>query len=921
MSRLKHLSLACLLAVGSLGLHAPANAEITVPRGVSANSCVEGICQYTLDNGLQVLLFPDDSKSTVTVNVTYKVGSVHESYGETGMAHLLEHLVFKGTPSHADIPGEMRKRGMSFNGTTSLDRTNYYASFPANDDSLAWLLAMEADRMVNSHVAQKDLDSEMTVVRNEMERGENSPVQVFFQRLRSSAFHWHNYGNSTIGNRADVENVPIDNLQAFYRKWYQPDNATLIVAGRFDPATVLTQVQDSFGRIPKPQRQLPKAYTVEPVQDGERQINVRRSGDLNLVGLHYHMPASTHPDTAALQVLADILGNTPNGRLHKAMVDTQLAAQVVAMASGGRWPGSFIMIAVAPPDGDIAQAESVLLKQVESVASEPVTEEEVAQARRRIANGYEQAFNDVNLIGIALSETVAAGDWRLWFVQRDAQEKVTADDVNRVAARYLLPSNRTLARFIPTEDARRADTAGALPVASLVDGYQGREAVAAGEAFDPSPANLAARTSHVTIGEGLQVSLLPKKTRGQRVVLNANFQFNDLDAIRRAPESAAGLAGALLMHGSTSMSREQIAQRLEELNANLEVSGSAQGAAIALEAPREHLPAVLELAADVLRNPAFPESQFEQLRMQNRTGIEAARKEPSVVAMQAMAKHFDPWPSDHPLRFRSLDEALANLNALTLQQVRDFHRQHYGSSVGQISVVGDFDPEQTTALLQRLFADWKAPVAWAPISTRHHDVAAQAERFQLADKPNAIYMARQNLPLKDTDPDYQALMTANVILGGGALKSRLGDRVRQQDGLSYGINSSLSADSSRADTDDAGNLSIQAIAAAQNMDKVIAAVREELERFVRDGITAEELEDARNYRLVQRQQQRSQDAFVAQLLNTREHLGRPLAELEQEDAAIRALTVEQVNAAIRRFIKPAEFSIYTAGDFANAPAP
>ncbi len=262
------LALACALALVSPAFPLTAADAVAPPKGVNAGVCVEGICEYTLANGLRVLLFPDASKPTVTVNIAYGVGSVHENYGETGMAHLLEHMLFKGTPTHRDIPGEMKKRGIEKNATTSLDRTNYFGSFPADDATLDWLLALEADRMVNSFVAKKDLDSEMTVVRNEMERNENNPGAVMFARLRSTAYLWHNYGNSTIGARSDVENVPIERLQVFYRTWYRPDNATLIVAGRIDPAATLAKVQRHFGPLKRPQQPLPKIYTVEPAQDG-----------------------------------------------------------------------------------------------------------------------------------------------------------------------------------------------------------------------------------------------------------------------------------------------------------------------------------------------------------------------------------------------------------------------------------------------------------------------------------------------------------------------------------------------------------------------------------------------------------------------------------------------------------------------------
>ena len=918
MIRSHSLVLASLLFLLLASPAMPA-AELALPRGVEAGACVEGICEYRLANGLQVLLFPDPSKPTVTVNVTYRVGSVHENHGETGMAHLLEHLVFKGTPSHPDIPGEMKKRGISYNGTTSLDRTNYFGSFPANDGTLDWLLAMEADRMVNSHIAQKDLDSEMTVVRNEMERGENEPGRVFNQRLRSAAYHWHNYGNSTIGNRADVENVPIENLQAFYRQWYQPDNATLIIAGRFDPAAVLAKVRANFGPIKRPARELPRQWTVEPVQDGEREITVRRSGDLRLVGLSYHVPSVAHPDTPALMVLANILGHSPGGRLHKSLVETGLAAAAGAGAASQRSPGTFSFIAVPPKDGDPARTEAELLRQAERIAEAPITGEELEAARQRIANGYEMSFNDVNRIGVALSEYVAAGDWRLYFVLRDAMEKAGLEDVNRVAAKYLIASNRTLARFIPTDDAVRADTGGAPSLASLVDGYTGRAAVAAGEAFEPDIGNIAARSEIFRIGD-LQVSLLPKKNRGQTVRVDAHFRFGDVESLMRHPEQVAGMVGAMLMRGSTTMTREQIDARFEALKTRANVWGGLQGAGIGLQTQRMELADALTLAADILRNPTFPESEFEQLRMQTITGIEAARKEPGTLAGMALARRFDPWPAGHPLAYTSLDESLAQLRALKIEDLRKFHGDFYGTSAGQIAIVGDFDPAEVRPLLQRLFADWKSPVAHQPIATRHFEVKPLRESFETPDKANAVYAARINLPLNDDHPDFPALVIASQVFGGSGLSSRLGTRIRQQEGLSYGIGAVLSADSSRDGRDDAGSFEIQGTAAPQNMAKLEAAVREELERFVREGITRAELEDAVAELLTRREQARAGDGTLASMLNSDQYLGRPMMRRAEFEQKLRALDVVAVNAAIARHLKPADLSEAVAGDFANADA-
>src|SRR5688500_3165060 len=261
-----------------------------LPAGVQRVTSVEGITEYSLANGLRVLLFPDQSKATITVNVTYLVGSKHENYGETGMAHLLEHLVFKGTPNHPNIPQELTEHGARPNGTTWVDRTNYFETFNATEENLKWAIDLEADRMVNSYISKKDLDSEMTVVRDEFEAGEHSPLRLLMQRIMSTAYLWHNYGKSTIGSRADLENVPIERLQAFYKKYYQPDNAVVTVVGKIDEAKTLELINASFGVIPKPARQIDQTYTLDPTQDGERSVVLKRVGDTQVAMTAYHIP-------------------------------------------------------------------------------------------------------------------------------------------------------------------------------------------------------------------------------------------------------------------------------------------------------------------------------------------------------------------------------------------------------------------------------------------------------------------------------------------------------------------------------------------------------------------------------------------------------------------------------------------------------
>ena len=276
------MKLCPFLVLALLALACPAFSQ-TMPRGVERTASLAGITDYAYPNGLRVLLFPDPSNPKVTVNMTYLVGSRFEGYGETGMAHLLEHMNFIRSTHDREIKKELTGHGAQWNGTTDYDRTNYFETVTASDDNLQWALGLEAERMVNMRMDKALLDTEMTVVRNEFERGENSAQNVLEERVIATAYLWHNYGKSVIGSRADIERVPIDRLAAFYRQYYQPDNAVLVIAGQFDVSKALAMVADTVGAIPRPGRTLDAPYTIEPAQDGERFVELRRVGSTPVV--------------------------------------------------------------------------------------------------------------------------------------------------------------------------------------------------------------------------------------------------------------------------------------------------------------------------------------------------------------------------------------------------------------------------------------------------------------------------------------------------------------------------------------------------------------------------------------------------------------------------------------------------------------
>lgn len=875
---------------------------------------VGGITEYVLpQNNLRVLLFPDASSPKTTVNITYLVGSRHEGYGETGMAHLLEHLLFKGSPEHPNVPQELSEHGARANGTTWYDRTNYYETFPSSAENLEWALALEADRMVNSYVAKKDLDSEMTVVRNEFERGENSPGGILNERVFSTAYLWHNYGKSTIGARADIENVPIDKLQSFYRKYYQPDNAVLIVAGKFEKERAIELIEREFGEIPKPERKLIPTYTAEPTQDGPREVELRRTGDEKVVGFAYHIPSGSDPEFAAVDVLGEILADQPSGRLYKKLVTTKLATSV----SGGAYqlhdPSLLYLQANARKEADLERLEAAMLEAIQGIASTPPTPAEVNRAKSALIQSMEKTQRDTRKLALQLSEWEAMGDWRLFFLYRDRLNKVTPEAVAAAAKEYLKTSNRTIGRFQPIESPDRTDiaTADLDQLASELETLKIDEVVSEGEVFDTTPKNIQDRTTYVTIGNGIEVALLPKKTKGETVNFSINFQFGNEEVVQNRAYVAA-FVGALLTKGTKSRTREEIKDALTALSASGNVSGDYDTISASFSTTKENLTDVLEIAADSMKNPTFPQSELETLREGYLASLEESKSDPGSRASLAVSQALDPYPKSDPRSATTPQEDAEAAKLVTVEKLQAFHQEFYGANRGQIAIVGDFDPEEVKSTLEKLFGDWVNEAA-PPYRRMESKVklldSGKVEGINIADKANAVYYAKMDLKLTDQHPDYAALRLANYILGGGFLNSRLATRVRQKEGLSYSISSSFVASSLDPDA----SFTVYAISAPENIEKVKTAIREELDRAIKDGFTDKEVEAAKRGYLESLKVARSQDNNLAYLLRDYMYIDRDVTWLEQWDQKVQSLTAEELQAAIKEHLDIDKMVVVMAG--------
>lgn len=878
------------------------------PAPVKVGS-VEGFTEYQFANGLKLVVFTEPSKPKLTVNMTILVGSRHEGYGEAGMAHLLEHMLFKPTAKHPQPDRDLQERGADYNGTTWVDRTNYYETLPASDENLEFAIGWEADRLVNCPIKAEDLASEMTVVRNEFEMGENSPKGVLEQRMFATAYEWHNYGKSTIGNRADIERVPADSLRVFYKKYYRPDNVVLFVGGRIDEAKVVALVQKYFGPIPRPEEPIRSTYTEEPAQDGERLVTLRRVGKVAAAGVLYHIPSAADPDFAAVSVLEAILSADKTGRLYKALVERRRAAKVEGVAYAWHDPSGMMFTAeVAAGNEPNAVAEG-MIDTIQGVLDKGVTEEEVVRAKRTLLKLWDQQSTNTPRFLVGMTEWAGAGDWRLVFLFRDRLGKVTLDDVNRVAKKYLQTSNRTVGVYLPVSEPQRTPVEAAPNVAALVKDYKGNPEFSIGEVFDPSPSAIEARVKRSTV-DGVKVALLSKKNRGGSVVLKVNLRYG-------TPESLFGLATActflpdLMTRGTKQLSSAQLQDRLDELQTSLVASGSAGEANFFMQTKREHLVEALAVLRQVLREPTLPESEFAILKQDRHGTLDEQSVEPQALAVRAVQQRLSPYPAGDVRYAPGLLEELKLVDDLELKTVRRLYDEFLGSTAGEVVIVGDFEEGTATKAITGLLGGWKSSQPYERI-TRNADKLPTPEMITIRtpDKANAMYFAGLVLPLRDDAPDYPALVVGNDILGGSGFASRLMSRIREKEGLSYGVGSMFRAMS----LDERATFSVYAICNPENAAKVVALAREETDRFLKDGITQAELEESQRGYLQSHQASRGDDTRLVQLLAESLVADRTLKFQASIEEVVRKLTREEVQAAMRKHIDPSRFVNAVAGD-------
>lgn len=882
---------------------------LELPAGVHAGPSVQGVTQYELDNGLRVVFAPDPSRPQTTVNMTYLVGSRQEGPGETGMAHLLEHLMFRGTDTLPDAMAEFSRRGLASNGSTTADRTNYYATFAAQPDTLRWYLGWQADAMTHSRISRSDLDAEMTVVRNEMERGENSPFSMLIQQVAAAAYVWHPYGRSTIGARSDVENVDIESLRSFYHRYYQPDNAVLIVTGQFDPQQTLEWIHQSFAVIPKPTRTLPPSYTVEPVQQGARSVTLRRHGGGPIILTQYHIPAGASPKSTALSLVASMLTEAPSGYLTRQLVDTGLTTGVFGYAMERTQPGDIMFGAQIAPGADPDAALQVLETSLESLPDEALSEASLARIRTAWLTDWKQVYNSSSALAGALSSNAALGDWRLFFLQREQVEHMTLDQIRTQAHTWLLPSNRTSGRYLPTENPKDAPLPQTPDLAALLSTLKENTPRPQIAAFDTSAANIDASTqrSVLELPNGpVSLALLPKPTGAHQVQALLRIGFGSVD-MYEGLHGIPSMTAAMLSRGAQGMDRQQIEDRLTELEAQLNFSGNANTLLVSMQTSREHLPELLDLVLRLVRTPTFPANELAKIQRQVATSVKNAMASPHALTRRTLQRYGQPWAPDDIRYTQTYEKALDTTEAITRDQLQTFHDRFYGTGDIALVTVGDFDPDALQDSLRHGLEGWRRAPVYARIPDPWYSVAPRTFDIPTPGKANASYLASIPLKLQDKDPRYPAMRLADYLLGGSE-DSRLWQRIRVHDGLSYSVGSALSVSA----FEPSGSWTFYADMAPHNVQAVTQAVHDVLATVLRDGFTEDEVRSGIRSMLDYEKLARSSDSYLASSWLRYLRTGRSFKWSQEMLEKLSALDADQVNAALRTTLDPDQLTIAIA---------
>ena len=902
---------------------------------------------------MTVLVAPNRAAPVATFLVVYHVGSRNEAPGNTGSAHLLEHMLFnKSTKNFGKANGKktfqevLYEAGCDYgstNMTTWYDRMTGYSTLPS--DKLDLAMRIEADRMARALILDEERKPEMSVVINEFEIGENSPYRALDKAVTAAAIVAHPYHWNTIGYRSDLENVPTEQLREHYKNYFWPDNAEAVLVGDFDTVEALRIFDREFGSLPRSTKPIPKVITVEPPQEGERRVQVKRPGELGIVQISYMRPGSLHPDFLPLDVLSTLLATGVSSRLHQALVETGLATDVYSSNYTLLDPYVITAGATAARGVTHEKVEAAIKATLAEIGEKGVSQEELDRGKRQLEVTTVRSRDGTYELASALGEAVASANWK-WFVGYiDGVNRVTREDVQRVARAYVQPDKATVGWFVPVKKDAPAPSKAAAPSKASTGSASGKKAAApkskkpgAGGAYEgvaaaiedaagsvsaaadavtgtasgsaQAGARFADRTHHRVLRNGIVLNVLPN-----HAVPTVALHGLVLAGRQEAPRGGSAvpqITAMMLSRGTKTRDKRTIAAALEGAGAELTIGADLSEAIITGSALSRDTPLLLSTLADEILNPSFPEEELTKAKSELRADLLRGYENTGLRARERLSRLV--YPPGHPFRAPERDTVLASLDRARVADLRAFHRDRYVGSGMILSVVGDVDPERVAALVDSLFG--AVPAGTRPSYDLPRITVNAPERGleTMKGKANVDFVLGQASGLRRMDPEWEAAIVANAALGQSSLTSRIGKRVRDKEGLSYTLYSRYLW----SDYLD-GVWMVDVAVAPKNVVQAMRSTREEIERYQREGITDDEVLVQKNFFAGNYQVRLGTNAGVAFSLSYAEKYGYGPKYLDEFPARVRAVTKDQVNKVIRERLHPEKLHLVVAGDFEKIP--
>lgn len=861
-----------------------------------------GIQEYKMTtNNLTVLLKEDHSAPVATFMVTYNVGSRNEAIGYTGSTHLLEHLMFKGsrkfnTDKENSVFQLLQSLGSRMNATTWLDRTNYYETMPS--EHLETAIEIEADRMRNAFIKEEDRQAEMTVVRNEFERGQNNPFSVLDEHIWATAYLAHPYHHSTIGWKSDIENVSIERLKKFYDTFYWPNNATVTMVGDFEKEKALALVKKHFGRIPKSREEIPEVYTEEPKQEGQRRVLLKRAGQQGVVGVAHKTPSATHEDSPNFLVLSSILSSGKNSRFYKNITDKGLTTSVFIWDSLFRDPGLFAVYANLTPGTDHQKVEDLVMAEYEKIKEDGVTEEEVEKAKAQLIASMKFGQDGSFAVAGGLNEAIASGDWTLFTTYDEKLSGVTKETVKAVVEKYFLEDLSTIGHFIPKvsgEQQTKRGPSNATELAQMKKQYFSEE--------EESKGPLASQIEDSEPVKGVRLLTLKRGTGV--VTLTGSFLGGDIFAPsenKRIPDVVV----SMLDQGTTKSSKFEISNKIEKVGARLSFSNGKARVVFNGKFLSEDTALIVGLLSEQLQFPAFNGEDLAKTKKRMITAYKKSKESTRGNAINNMLKGF--YSESHQNAPDNADESIKNVEKITTEDLKAYHEENYGKGSMVIVAVGDVDHASLSATIKKSFGEWKDSPLEEKKETQKGTKNAGKAYVTMQDKTSTDFLVGIPLGINRDHPDYRPLFVASYILGGN-FSARLMQTVRVKEGLTYGIRSSMSGFGN--DTD--GYWYVGGTFSPDLLSKGESSTLREIKKWAQDGVTQKEVDTTKSTLT---------GSFKVGFDTTRGLASGILsAVIDWEDLSyvdempnmINGVTLEQVNAAIKKYISIEDLYEVAAG--------